>query len=102
MIAAGFGFRAGASVASLEDAMRRADCGRPIVCLATTVDKAKATIDQASEMLNIMRDILLTVRLDNRERLRQMILKSKARLEGALVPSGHGFVSRRLSSSFNP
>ena len=61
----------------------------------------KATIDQASEMLNIMRDILLTVRLDNRERLRQMILKSKARLEGALVPSGHGFVSRRLSSSFS-
>jgi cobalt-precorrin 5A hydrolase len=44
MIVAGFGFRVGASVTSLEDAMRQANCGRQIGCLATTMDKAEATV----------------------------------------------------------
>ncbi|VAW29850.1 Predicted insulinase-like Zn-dependent peptidase DVU0941 [hydrothermal vent metagenome] len=62
--------------------------------------RGKATIGQAQEMLDIMRDVLLTVSLDNQERFKQMVLRAKAGLESGLVPSGHAVVNRRLRSYF--
>src|SRR5690606_42149066 len=41
-------------------------------------------------------DMLLPVKLDARERFRQIVLKSKARREASLVPSGHAYVRDRL------
>ncbi len=61
----------------------------------------KATVAQAPDLLTIMQDVLCTVALDNRERFRQIVLKSKARHESALVPSGHSVVGERIRSSFN-
>lgn len=61
---------------------------------------AKATIAQADALLNILRDALRTANLDNRERLRQMVLEEKAGLESGLVPGGHGFVNTRLRAQF--
>lgn len=61
----------------------------------------KATLTQAPAMLDIMRDILLTVKLDNPERLKQMVLKSKARREANLAPSGHSVVDGRLRAGFS-
>ncbi len=61
----------------------------------------KSTLAQAPEMLAIMQEILATVRLDNRERLRQIVLRNKARMEGGLVPSGHSYVDGRLRAGFN-
>ncbi|MCA9953812.1 MAG: insulinase family protein [Anaerolineales bacterium] len=63
--------------------------------------RGKATMNQAHEMLDIMRDVLLTVSLDNPERFRQMVLRAKAGLESGLVPSGHAVVNRRLRSYFS-
>ena len=63
--------------------------------------RGKATMHQAPEMLAILRDILLTVKLDNRDRLRQMVLKSKARTESGLVPGGSGVVDGRLRAGFS-
>jgi hypothetical protein len=63
--------------------------------------RGKGLMHQTDDLLAIMRDVLLTVRLDNRERFRQMVLDSKAGMEAALVPSGHGFVSTRLGARFN-
>ncbi len=62
--------------------------------------RAKAVPAQASELLAILRDILLTVRLDNRERFRQIVLEEKAGLESSLTPSGHGYVNRRLRAGY--
>lgn len=62
--------------------------------------RGKGLMHQTDDLLAIMRDVLLTVQLDNRERFRQMVLDSKAGLEAALVPSGHGFVSTRLGARF--
>ena len=45
---------------------------------AWQVLRGKATVAQADELLAILRDVLLTVRLDNRERFRQMVLEEKA------------------------
>lgn len=61
----------------------------------------KATVAQAGELLAIMRDVLLTVKLDNQERFRQIVLKTRARKEASLIPSGNSYVAERLRSSFN-
>lgn len=60
----------------------------------------KSTLAQAPDMLEIMQEILATVRLDNRERLRQIVLRNKARTESSLVPSGHSYVDGRLRAGF--
>lgn len=57
---------------------------------------AKATVAQTPDLFDILRDMLLTVRLDDRERFRQIVLKSKARRESSLIPSGHAYVRDRL------
>jgi hypothetical protein len=61
----------------------------------------KATMAQAPALLDILRDILLTVRLDNRERLRQIVLKTKAGRESGLAPGGHAVVEGRLRAGFS-
>ncbi len=63
--------------------------------------RGKSTVEQAPEMLGIMADVLTTVRLDNPERFRQLVLESKARKESGVIPSGHSFVNDRLRASFN-
>lgn len=57
---------------------------------------AKATVAQMPDLFDILRDMLLTVRLDDCERFRQIVLKSKARRESSLIPSGHAYVRDRL------
>ncbi len=63
--------------------------------------RGKATLTQAPDMLDILRDVLLTVKLDNPERFRQMVLQAKASKESGLVPSGHSVANTRLRSHFN-
>jgi len=63
--------------------------------------RGKALLDQAEALCDILHDMLLTIRWDNRERFRQMVMEEKARLEQRLVPAGHQIVSLRLKSHFN-
>ena len=63
--------------------------------------RGKAMPEQTGELLAIMGDVLLTVKLDNRERFRQMALEEKARLESSLVPSGHSYADTRLRARFS-
>jgi presequence protease len=62
--------------------------------------RGKATVAQAPELLNILKDILLRANFDNKERLKQIVLEEKAGLEAALVPSGHIYVNQRLRAQF--
>jgi presequence protease len=62
--------------------------------------RGKATIQQSAELLNILRDVLLTAKFDNKERLKQIILEEKAGLESSLVPRGHFYVNQRLRAQF--
>jgi len=61
----------------------------------------KAMLPQVGDLLDIMRDLLMDVRLDNRERFKQMVLEEKARQEEQLVPGGHQAVNLRLRSHFS-
>jgi Zn-dependent M16 (insulinase) family peptidase len=56
---------------------------------------------QTDDLLSILQDILLTVNLDNRERIRQIVLEAKARKESSLVPGGHAVVNTRLRAHFD-
>jgi hypothetical protein len=62
--------------------------------------RSKATPAQTGDLLAILRDVLLTARLDNRERFRQIVLEEKAGLEAQLTPGGHRVVNTRLRSQF--
>ena len=61
----------------------------------------KSTVEQTGDMLAIMRDILLTVDLDDQERFRQIVLRTKAQVESGLVPSGTSYVASRLSAGYS-
>jgi len=63
--------------------------------------RSKATPDQATEQLAILSDIILTGRMDNQERFKQMVTEERVRLESSLSSSGHAYASRRLSSRFS-
>ncbi len=63
--------------------------------------RGKATLPQLPDLLAIMQDILLTIRLDNRDRFRQIVLKAKAAKESGLVPAGNSVVATRLHAYFN-
>lgn len=63
--------------------------------------RGKATVSQSAELLNILKDVLSGARLDNRERIKQIVLEEKAGLESALVPGGHRYVNQRLRAQFN-
>jgi Zn-dependent M16 (insulinase) family peptidase len=62
--------------------------------------RGKGTVAQAGDLINILRDVLLTAKLDNRERFRQIVLEEKAGQETGLVPAGHRVVNSRLRSHF--
>jgi presequence protease len=63
--------------------------------------RAKSTPAQADDMLAILRDILLTADIDNKDRFRQIALEEKARREAALVPSGHIVAYNRLKAGYD-
>jgi Zn-dependent M16 (insulinase) family peptidase len=63
--------------------------------------RGKSMLPHVEEFVKILYDVLLTVRMDNRERFRQMVLEEKARQEQKLVPSGHQMINLRLRSHFS-
>ncbi len=63
--------------------------------------RGKATMAKSGALLDILRDMLLTVNLDNRERFKQIVLQDKARNEAGVIPSGNAVAVERLKSHFN-
>lgn len=70
-------------------------------CAALFLLRGKATLDKTDELLAILQDVLLTARLDNQERFRQLVLEEKASQEAGLIPMGHSVVNLRLRALFN-
>jgi presequence protease len=63
--------------------------------------RGKATMGKTSELITIMHDLLLSARLDQRERVRRIVLEEKARLESSLIPRGSYYCSLRLKAAAN-
>ncbi|MGC9520450.1 MAG: insulinase family protein [Anaerolineae bacterium] len=68
---------------------------------AWAILRSKATIDKVDELLAILRDVLLTVRLDNKPRFVQMLLEKKAQEEASIIPMGHRVVASRLRAKYS-
>jgi Zn-dependent M16 (insulinase) family peptidase len=62
--------------------------------------RGKATPDHVEDMLSIMRDVITDARLDNRERIKQMVLEAKSGFESSLAGMGNGIVSMRVRAGF--
>ncbi len=62
--------------------------------------RGKVMAPQAPQLLAILSDVLLTGRLDDRDRFRQIVLESKARRESSLLSRGNGFAAGRLAAHF--
>lgn len=69
--------------------------------IARFIVRGKATIQHVPDLLGILKDILLTVNLDNRTRLKQIVLEEKASMEAAIIPNGHSFALSRIGSQLN-
>ena len=63
--------------------------------------RGKALYRQVPELLSILADVLLTARLDDRERIRQLVAEEKAAWEQRLIPHGHQVVASRLRARFH-
>lgn len=63
--------------------------------------RAKAMQHQTDEMLNILKDVLLTTQFDNQERFMQMVLEEKAGQEAYLALTGHVLANTRLRAAFD-
>jgi Zn-dependent M16 (insulinase) family peptidase len=64
--------------------------------------RAKGMSDRAHSLVDVLKDLLLNVKLENKARFRQILLEEKARCEERLIPEGHGIVGLRLRSHFGP
>ncbi len=62
--------------------------------------RGKSMMNQAGHLIDILREVILTVRLDDRERFRQMVMEEKSRQEQKLVSMGHQIVKLRISAHF--
>ena len=63
--------------------------------------RGKAVPDHTDELLAIATDVLLTPRLDNKERIRQMVLEEKAGFESRLSGTGNSLVAMRVKAGFH-
>lgn len=63
--------------------------------------RGKTMASQTADLLAILRDILLTVKLDNPARFRQIVLEAKADAETGLIPGGHRVARTRLEAHLN-
>ncbi len=62
--------------------------------------RAKSMMHQTADLFAILRDMLLTVKLDNRERFLQMVLEEKAGMEGGMLFGGHQVAASRIAAAF--
>jgi Zn-dependent M16 (insulinase) family peptidase len=58
--------------------------------------RGKATLDNLDALLEILSEMLLEVRLDDRARFKQLALEEKAGMEERAIPAGHQMTASRL------
>jgi hypothetical protein len=64
--------------------------------------RGKATEERTGELADILQEVLLTPRFDNKRRLASMVLEAKAARERWLTMSGHAAAALRLRAGLTP
>jgi Zn-dependent M16 (insulinase) family peptidase len=68
--------------------------------VARLLVRGKATVEQAGDLLDLLREVLCEVALDNPTRFKQLLLEARSRRERRLVPAGTNVVATRLGAHF--
>ncbi len=63
--------------------------------------RGKSMVPQTRELMDILGEAIGSVKLDNRERFRQIVLEEKARQERKIVPVGHQVINTRIRAHFH-
>jgi hypothetical protein len=63
--------------------------------------RGKSMAPQVGELADILTEVLGSVKLDDRERFRRIVLEEKARQERKIVPNGHQIINQRIRAHFN-
>jgi len=63
--------------------------------------RGKAMAGKAGDMLDLVRDVLLTAKLDDKARFTQMVNETKAGMEAGIVGSGHSYAAKRLGAQLS-
>jgi Zn-dependent M16 (insulinase) family peptidase len=63
--------------------------------------RTKAMSDRLDDLMSILVDVLKHARLDNRERIQQLVLEEKSQLESAVPFAGNRFAALRLRSGLS-
>jgi hypothetical protein len=63
--------------------------------------RGKSMSPQIGELADILSEVLGAVKLNDRERFRQIVLAEKARQERNIVPNGHQVINLRIRAHFN-
>ncbi|MEW6548722.1 MAG: insulinase family protein [Spirochaetota bacterium] len=62
--------------------------------------RAKTLAHGAPKLFELLGEVLTRAKLDDKERLRQIVLEEKADAESSVIPAGHRLVSLRLRSGY--
>ena len=62
--------------------------------------RGKATYAKSAEMFEVIGDILLNTKFDNKDKFKQMVLETKARMEAQVVSSGHSYAAGRIGARY--
>jgi len=62
--------------------------------------RGKATYAKSAEMFDVIGDILLNTKFDNKDKFKQMVLETKARMEAQVVSSGHSYAAGRIGARY--
>jgi len=64
--------------------------------------RSKSLVDKVPKVIEILEEILLNTKIDDKKRLKEIIQEIKSRLEMAIFDSGHIVAANRLFSYFSP
>jgi len=68
---------------------------------ASFIVRSKAMAEKTDKLFELLTEVLLHAKLDNKERLRQIVLEEKAQAEASAIPEGHRLVITRMRSHFS-
>ncbi len=66
--------------------------------VAYVVVRGKTMADKTQDMMDIVSDVLLSAKLDDKDRFMQMVLETKSGMEAGIIGSGHSFAGTRLDA----
>ncbi len=70
-------------------------------CVAHLMVRSKVVPNKADQLIQLLNDVLLVSHLDNRDRIKQIVMEEKASAEARLAPAGHMMAALRVNAGLS-